>query len=65
MRCVRGTSSENCLKMAVELENHGHGTPGVLGGLHDATPSPTYLDTSPWSEPTTTLFIHISFTILT
>ena len=63
--CVQGASSENCLKMAVELENHGNGTPELPGGPCDATPTPVYLGASPQLEPTTALFIHISFTILT
>ena len=47
MHFGHGTFSENCLKTTVELENLGNGTPGLLGSLHDATPSPMYLGASP------------------
>ena len=48
-------------KMAIDRqEHHSNGTSRVLGVLCNATPSPTYLGTSPQPQPTTTLFIIIT-----
>ena len=34
---VQSVPTKYCLKMAIEQENHGHGTPRVPGVLHNAT----------------------------
>ena len=59
MQQVRSAPTKNCLKTAVEQENHDHSTPRVLGVPQNATPSPTYLGTSLQLEPTTALFFLI------
>ena len=60
MRHVQNVPTQNCLKMAIEQEHHGHGTPRALGVPCNATPSPAYLGVSLRPEPTTALFIIIS-----
>ena len=60
MHHVQSVPTENCLKTAVEQENHGHSTPRVLGVPYNATPFPAYLGMSLQLEPTIALFIPIS-----
>ena len=62
---IRSAPTQKLPKTAVDRqEHHGNGTPRAPGVPRNATPSPMYLGTSPQLEPTTTLFIFTTTTVM-